>query len=278
MPVELREICYSYARRSVLRDLNLVVEDGEWLAIVGATGSGRSTLAGILAGLRRPQRGHVLVDGHDIWTRRGRMQRHRLGLVMQRAEDQFVGSTVYEDIAFGPQCQGLSPSDTEPVVCAALSAMGFELEEVRDRAPQDFSGGQRKRLALAAILTLDPSVLVLDEPFVGLDVMARADLCVLLSGLRASKGITVVSLTSYLDQIGDAHRLALIVDGRVGLTGDMRDLVANQLSLREAGVSLPEQLQLALALRERGWNVPLLSRKGMLEAAIAREWNTQAHA
>ena len=146
---------------------SLDLEDTEWLAIVGANGSGRSTLAEIGAGLRRPQSGRILFDGQDIWHRSGRGLRRRLGLVMQRAEDQFLGDTVYDDVAFGPSQVSGDPAHIRVAVNRALEMVDFDVDDVGARSPLEFSGGQRRRLAVAGILALDPAVLVLDRALRG---------------------------------------------------------------------------------------------------------------
>lgn len=272
MPLTLVDVTYLFARRPAISKLFLDVEDGEWLAVVGANGAGRSTLAEMAAGLRRPTSGSVLLDGADIWGKEGQETRRRLGLVMQRAEDQFIGDTVFDDLAFGPMQTIEDEDEIEKRVRDALELVDFDLDEVRDRSPLDFSGGQRRRLATAAILALNPSVLILDEPFAGLDAGARRDMVDLLQRLRDRRNTTVLTFTSALDLVGDASRLALLVHGQIGLVGDLRDFVANQWLCREAGIMLPEGIRLALELRERGWNVPVMAPEGTLETAIANEW------
>lgn len=254
--------------------MSLDVEDKEWLAVIGANGSGRSTLAGIAAGLRRPHHGRVLFDGQDIWRRGGASVRRRLGLVMQRAEDQFLGETVYADVAFGPMQTSSEQDHVDRAVRRALELVGFDLAEVGDRSPLEFSGGQRRRLAVAGLLALDPALLVLDEPFAGLDGQARSDMGDLLRKLK-DRGMTILTMTSELDSVSSATRLALLIQGEIGLVGGLSDFVANQRMCREAGVLLPERVRIALDLRERGWNVPVMAPAGSLEAAIAREWRAK---
>jgi energy-coupling factor transport system ATP-binding protein len=272
MPLTLADIRYVFGRRVVIDELFLELEDGEWLAVVGANGAGRSTLAEMAAGLRRPISGEILLDGQDIWGKDGQQARRRLGLVMQRAEDQFLGDTVFEDLAFGPRQTLEDEDEIEDRVRNALDLVDFDLEEVRERSPLGFSGGQRRRLAVAAIVALDPSVLILDEPFAGLDASARQEMADLLQRLRERRNTTILTFTSDLELIGRASRMALLVRGEIGLVGDLRDFVANQWLCREAGVMLPENIRLALELREKGWNVPVLGPDGALEAAIANEW------
>lgn len=278
MPLRFTDVCYGYGRKRVIDGLSMELEDGEWLAIVGANGAGRSTLAEMAVGLRRPLAGHIIFDGHDIWSREGRKLRKRLGLVMQRAEDQFLGQTVYEDMAFGPRQMFTDSGRIDRSVRQALEAVDFELDEVETRPPLEFSGGQRRRLAVAGILALDPTVLVLDEPFAGLDGQAREDMSKLLSRLRQRGRMSIVTMTSDIELVSDASRMALLVNGAIGLTGDIRDFVANQRLCREAGISLPERIRLALGLRERGWKVPVFGPAGALEAAVADEWRERKHA
>lgn len=272
MPLRFEKISYAYGSRNVIRGLSFDLEDTEWLAIVGANGSGRSTLAEVAAGLRRPQRGRVLFDGQDMWHRSGKHLKRRLGLVMQRAEDQFLGDTVYTDIAFGPAQTSHDRDHIVRAVRRALHSVGFDLDEVSARSPLEFSGGQRRRLAVAGLLALEPSILILDEPFAGLDARARNDMVDLLKRLREHQGVTILTMTSDFELLDAASRLALLVHGEIGLVGDLRDFVANQRLCREAGISLPETVQLALELRERGWSVPVFGSEGSLEAAIAGEW------
>jgi energy-coupling factor transporter ATP-binding protein EcfA2 len=278
MQLRLEGIGYAHGGEPVLSGLSLDPEAGEWLAIIGANGSGRSTLAEIATGLRRPQHGRVLVDGHDIAHPNGRRLRRRLGLVMQRAEDQFLGDTVYDDIAFGPAQRSRDPEEIRVAVSQALELVGFDLDEIGSRSPLEFSGGQRRRLAVAAILALKPVVLVLDEPFAGLDGEARSDMVTLLSALRSAGGMTIVTLTSDIDSAAGASRMALLLQGQIGLIGDLGDFVANQELCRQAGIVLPEPIRLALALRDRGWNVPVLGSEGALEAAITAEWRQRRRA
>jgi energy-coupling factor transport system ATP-binding protein len=272
MPLTIVGLSYRFGHHAAISNLFLDIEDGEWLAVVGANGTGRSTLAEMAAGLRRPTSGSILLDGTDIWGKEGHETRRRLGLVMQRAEDQFLGDTVFEDLAFGPRQTIEDEDEVGARVRDALELVDFDLDEVRDRSPLDFSGGQRRRLATAAIVALNPAVLILDEPFAGLDAHARQDMVDLLHRLRERRNTTVLTFTSALDLVGEASRLALLVHGEIGLVGDLRDFVANQRLCREAGLMLPEGVRLALELRERGWNVPVMGPEGALETAIANEW------
>jgi energy-coupling factor transporter ATP-binding protein EcfA2 len=270
--LELDNLSVSFGHRRVLNGFSLRVARDEWIALIGANGSGRSTLAEVMAAIRKPDRGSIRFDGVDLWTRRGRRARRGLGLVMQRAEDQFLGATVYEDIAFGP-CQFTQDErEIESSVALALSMVDFRLEDVRDRSPMDFSGGQRRRLAVAGILALSPRVLIFDEPFAGLDSAARSDMVALLKRLRDRHGITIATLTSDLQYVREASRMALILDGSIALIGDFRDLVANSRLCQEARIRMPDSVRLALGLRQRGWNPPIFAADADIEEAVAAEW------
>ncbi|HZT96802.1 MAG TPA: ATP-binding cassette domain-containing protein [Chloroflexota bacterium] len=278
MPLTLERIGLTRRGRMPLQDLNLEVDDGSWLAVVGANGSGRSTLAEVATGLRKPQTGRVLLDGEDIWSREGKVLRDRLGLVMQRAEDQFLGMTVYDDVAFGPRDRCTDEAEIHAAVTEALRMVGFELDDVAGRSPLQLSGGQRRRVAVAAILAIRPDVLILDEPFAGLDAEARQDMARLLNALTGSGERTVITLTSDLQEVQGAGRIAVLAEGRIVLTGSLADMVANRRVCREAGVTLPDRIRIALELRERGWNVPVIGAEGKLEEAIAGEWRRRKHA
>jgi len=275
--LSLSRVSVTRGRAHVLRELSLDIDDGEWLAVVGGTGSGRTTLAHVVSGLRRPRFGRVALDGLDIWRRGGQASRRRLGLVMQRAEDQFLGETVFEDTAFGPRQTFRQTELVDAAVDRALRLVGFDPAQVGSRSPHAFSGGQRRRLAVAGLLALEPSVLVLDEPFAGLDGDARVEMIALLLGLR-ERGTAIVTLTSDIESVAGAGRMALLVNGEIGLTGHLRDLVANQRLCEEAGVTLPDNVRLSLELRKRGWNVPVLGPPGALEESIAREWGLRKRA
>ncbi len=278
MSLNLEHIGVRAGGRMVLSDFCLQLEEGEWMAVVGANGSGRSTLAQVAAGLLKPRRGCVTFNGIDIWSRDGKPARARLGLVMQRAEDQFLGETVYDDLAFGLRQRRVAEPEVERSVEETLGLVGFDLQEVRGRSPLGFSGGQRRRLAIAAILVLQPKVLILDEPFAGLDCQARLDMVQLLEVLHRRGEMTILSLTTDLDFVMQANRLALLIDGKILLVGHMPDFVANRTLCREAGIMLPEVIRLALGLRERGWTVPILGSVGALESAIASQWGQRKHA
>lgn len=278
MSLSLTNVSYGFGGISVLNGINLNTEVGEWLAVLGANGSGRSTLAEIMAGLRRPQGGKVFYAGMDIWHRSGRTARGQLGLVMQRAENQFLGDTVFDDVAFGPRQKTNNVEEIARAVRRGLELTDFDVDELKDRSPLEFSGGQRRRLAVAGILALKPSVLILDEPFAGLDCQARQDMVQLLLKLRERSGMTIVTLTSDLELISESTRMVLLMDGQIALAGNLRDFIANQLLCREAGIVMPETIHLALELRERGWNVPVVGPEGALEAAIAGEWRQRSQA
>lgn len=278
MSLKLTDVGYSHGRLPILSDLSLDIEEGEWLAVVGGNGSGRSTLAQIAAGLRRPQSGHVLLEGHNLWSKGGRLARRHVGLVMQRAEDQFLGQTVFDDIAFGPRQYTQDSDAIEQSVRRALAQVDFDMDDVGPRSPLHFSGGQRRRLAVAGILALSPSVLILDEPFAGLDHEARAGMALLLDRLIERQSITVFTLTSQVELVFQASRMALLHQGQIAFAGNLADFVANQALCREAGVLMPEPIRLSLALRERGWSVPILGSEGALEAAVAREWRQRKRA
>ena len=227
-------------------------------------------------GLTKPKRGTVLVDGKQVGGS-DEAAGPAVGLVMQRAEDQFLGDTVFEDVAFGPGLLTDDEDEIAKVVKDALASVDFDVDEVGKRSPLEFSGGQKRRLAVAGLLALKPRYLILDEPFAGLDEESRSEMVRLLVKLRAG-GTSLMTVSADLQMVTQASRLALLSAGRIELTGDLGDFVANQKLCRDAGITFPDVIRLAVGLRERGWCVPILGADGELERAIQREWSQRKRA
>ncbi len=262
MPVEARSVGYTYlpgtpSSREVLRGVDLRVEDGECLALVGPTGSGKTTLLKHLNGLLRPAFGQVLVDGVDIWARRSapRWVRQKVGLLFQYPEDQLFAETVAADIAFGPRNLGLSPAEVEERVHEALELVGLE-PGLLGRSPFQLSGGQMRRAALAGVLALRPSVLVLDEPTAGLDPQGRREILDHIRLLNRERGLGVVLVSHNMDEVARlADRIAVLDGGRIALTGPPREVFAQGDYLTRLGLDVPEAVRLGNLLRGRGWGV-----------------------
>jgi energy-coupling factor transport system ATP-binding protein len=258
---------------------NLRVEAGDLLSILGAPGSGKTRLALELAFLVRPTEGVVLFHGRNPiqHTRRLQMpQRPReVTMLVQNAEDQLFARTVFDDVAFGPRHIALAESEIDSRVMRALTTVGLNPFEVRDRSPFALSGGERRRVALAGVLAMEPEVLILDEPTANLDPRTRNEFLDLLAPLRGKSAI--VWLTTSAREASLADRIILLRGGMTiavqsgnGLFGDWRELAA-------AGIELPGVYELADALEHRGFVLPAHASPGELRQVIVDEWKERRH-
>lgn len=240
-----------------LEDVSLTVPDGEFWGVIGATGSGKSTLIQHMNGLLKPTSGRVLVDGADLSDRRTdlRQVRQRVGLVFQYPEHQLFGETIYEDVAFGPRNMQLDAAEVDRRVMAALERVGLP-KEMKDRSPFGLSGGQARRVALAGVLAMEPRTLILDEPTAGLDPMGREEILGLIHTFP-SMGMTVVLVSHSMDDVAHhADRVLVMHKGRVHMLGTPQELFARRADLEAIGLGVPAAVTLTDKLRVRGWNLP----------------------
>lgn len=249
-------VSYTYqgqtpSARKALVDVSLTVGDGEFVAIVGHTGCGKSTLAQMLNALLTPKAGTVTVDGLDS-RNQGKAIRRLVGLVFQYPEQQLFEETVAADVAFGPKNLGLSPSEVRRRVDEALRLVG--MGESADKSPFALSGGQMRRVAIAGVLAMRPKYLVLDEPTAGLDGQAHRDLAARLLTLQRG-GTALVLITHDMSLASRAKRLLVMAEGAVIGSGRPEQMFADPALLARAGLTPPPSWRLLAALRARGWNL-----------------------
>ncbi|HEY8449553.1 MAG TPA: energy-coupling factor transporter ATPase [Bacillota bacterium] len=251
---------YAYPARGPQRgpavhDVSLSLADGELAALIGPTGSGKSTLVQLLAGLIRPSAGRVLIDGTDPWQPRvdRRRLRQRVGLVFQYPEHQLFEETVRADVAFGPRNLGLEPDEIEQRVRRSLRLVGLDAG-VLERSPLTLSGGQMRRVAIAGVLAMKPRHLILDEPTAGLDPRGRAELIDLLRRLNRQEGMTILLVSHNMDEVARlAQRVFVLDGGRLALAGPVRQVYRHVERLRALGLDVPLPTRLVSALADRGW-------------------------
>lgn len=240
-----------------LDNVSLTIPDGEFWGVIGATGSGKSTLIQHMNGLLKPTSGRVLVDGADLSDRRTdlRQIRQRVGLVFQYPEHQLFGETIYEDVAFGPRNMKLDADEVERRVLSALDRVGLP-REMKDRSPFGLSGGQARRVALAGVLAMQPRTLILDEPTAGLDPMGREEILNLVHSFPAM-GMTVILVSHSMDDVAHhADRVLVMHKGRVHMLGTPQELFARREELEAIGLGVPAAVTLTDKLRARGWRLP----------------------
>lgn len=259
MSIELRNVSYTYApgtayAAGALRNVSLSVEDGEFLGIMGRTGCGKSTLIQLIAGLLTPEQGQVLVDGEDINSRtfdRVRLRR-RVGVVFQHPEHQLFETTVEKDVSFGLKSFGWSEEQRTEAVREALEAVGFEYEEVRKQSPLQFSGGEKRRIAIAGVLAAKPGILILDEPIAGLDPLGREAFLSLMDRLNR-QGTTILMISHNADAIAEhASRVIVLEEGAILRDQPTGTLFSDQAFLQSHGIGTSQSGVIAELLRKRG--------------------------
>ena len=237
-----------------LEGVDFCAYPGEMLGIIGHTGSGKSTLIQHLNGLLKPTSGQVLFDGEDIWARPKDIRRVRfqVGLVFQYPEYQLFEETVYKDISFGPLNMKCSREETDRRVREAAALVDLP-ESVFDKSPFELSGGQKRRVAIAGVLAMDPKVLILDEPTAGLDPRGRDAILENIRRIHDQRGTTIILVSHSMDEIArTVDRLYVINDGAVAHSGTPAQVFAHGQELRDMGLNIPQVTQIALALRARG--------------------------
>lgn len=261
MPIILNNVSYVYGehtpfRKEALKGINLTINEGDFVGIIGHTGSGKSTLVQHLNGLLHPTTGQVTIDGVDaaLKTEEAKLMRHKVGMVFQYPEHQLFEETIAQDIAFGPKNLGLSADEVDARVREAMDFVGLEYETYANRSPFQLSGGQMRRVAIAGVVALNPSYLFLDEPSAGLDLFGREEIFQKIIDLHAKKGITVVLVSHNMEDISRmANRLIVIDNGKIQLDGKPIDIFMNKRQeLQSAGVDVPPVSKLVEYLRDRG--------------------------
>ena len=263
MPIELENLTYTYMpgtpfEARAVDDLSLKIEDGEFLGIIGHTGSGKTTMIGLIAGLLKPTSGRVLIDGDDIAAKgydRKKLRR-KIGVVFQYPEHQLFEETVYKDIAFGPGKLGISEAETEERVRYAMELMELDFDSVKNLSPFELSGGQKRRVAIAGVLAMKPSVLILDEPVAGLDPAGRIHLMNMIRRLNR-EGVTILLITHSMDDLAEnARRVVVLKGSRLLMDGTPAEVFARREELTAASLDVPCVAEIAAKLRARGKDIP----------------------
>ena len=243
---------------TALDDVSFAVEEGDFVGIIGSTGSGKSTLISHFNGLNRPTSGRVLVDGQDLWGKGAdlRAARFLVGLVMQYPEYQLFEETCAKDIAYGPRNMGLDEAEVERRVREAAAFVGLR-EELLQKSPFELSGGQKRRVAIAGVMAMHPRVLVLDEPAAGLDPEGRDAILGQIKAYHEATGITVLLVSHSMEDIAKyANRVLVLHKAKVAMYDTVEAVFARAQELVELGLSVPQVTQIFLKLRAMGVNIP----------------------
>ena len=264
MPIEIKQLKHVYMPGSpfetaALNELSLTIHYGEFVGVIGHTGSGKSTLIMHLNGLLKPTSGTVIVDGLDLSSGKEQLRevRRRVGLVFQYPEYQLFEETVLKDVMFGPKNQGLSDEEAEKCAREALRMVGLTDEKLYSASPFELSGGQKRRAAIAGVVAMKPQTLILDEPAAGLDPRGREEILSLIRRIHENGARTLIMVSHSMTDVSRlCSRILVLSHGSLVADGTPREVFSDTTAIREAGLELPECARLAERLREEGFPVP----------------------
>lgn len=285
MAIKLEHVNYIYGADTelsvaALKDVCISIEDGQFIGLIGHTGSGKSTLVQHLNGLLKATDGAIYYNGKNIYDKDYNMKelRSKVGLVFQYPEHQLFEETVEKDVAFGPRNLKLPEEEIAARAQAALERVGLPYEEIKDRSPFELSGGQKRRVAIAGVLAMQPSTLILDEPTAGLDPRGRDEILALTRQLHR-EGETIVLVTHNMSDIARvATRIVVMSHGRVAMDGAPEQVFRQRERLREAGLDVPDSVKLYEALQGRGIALPRMPLTLEQLAALILETRGDGHA
>ena len=261
MSIIVENLTYIYDKGTpfetlALENVSIKIETGEFIGLIGHTGSGKSTLIQHLNGLVKPTSGKILINDIDITADKIKLAdvRKKVGLVFQYPEYQLFEETVYKDIAFGPSNLGLTENVIKERVKKAMNVVSLSFDEFKDKSPFELSGGQKRRVAIAGVLAMEPEVLILDEPTAGLDPRGRDEILGQIKKLHEEKNITVILVSHSMEDIAKlVERIIVMHEGKIDLVGSKEDIFEKVERLEEIGLGLPQILYLVNAMREKGF-------------------------
>ncbi|MBE6663794.1 MAG: energy-coupling factor transporter ATPase [Ruminococcaceae bacterium] len=273
--IELKDVSFIYGKKTpyeikALDNVNLNIEENLITGLIGHTGSGKSTLVQLLNGLLKPSFGTVFVDGEDIWKKPKKIGqvRFKVGMVMQYPEYQLFADTVWEDIAYGPKNMKLSNEEIEIRVQKSIEFCGLD-KEILSKSPFDLSGGQKRRVALAGVMAMNPKILILDEPAAGLDPKGRREILGGIKRYREESGTTVIIVSHSMEDMAMyCDRVVVMSKSKLLLNGTCKEVFSQHQLLKENGLDVPEITNIVLKLREKGINIPsdIYTVEGAIEA------------
>lgn len=263
MSIKINHLTHIYGENSVfekkaLDDINFEINDGEFIGLIGHTGSGKSTLIQHLNALLVPTSGEVLLNGENIYADKNKLKtiRQRVGLVFQYPEHQLFEMTVYKDVAYGPGNLGLSEDEIDKRVREALDTVGLD-EDIFEKSPFELSGGQKRRAAIAGVLAMEPEVLILDEPTAGLDPKGRDEILEAIRIMHNKRKITVILVSHSMEDVAKlVDRIIVLSKGKIAITGTPKEVFAQVEKLESIGLAAPQISYVFSELIERGYDVP----------------------
>lgn len=263
MKMKINNLNYIYNpntpfEKKALDNVNLEIDKGEFIGLIGHTGSGKSTLVQHLNGLIKPTSGTIIIDGVDITKKDAKLKliRQKVGLVFQYPEHQLFEETIYKDISFGPRNLGLSENEIEERVKVSMELVGLDYETLKDRSPFELSGGQKRRVAIAGVIAMKPEILVLDEPTAGLDPRGRDEILGEISTLYKKGDITIILVSHSMEDIAKlVNRILVMHRGKIEMDGDTVEIFKQAGRLKEIGLGVPQITEFMKEFHKRGNDV-----------------------
>ena len=263
MSIEIRNLNYIYMKgtpfeKKALDDVNFSILDGEFIGLIGSTGSGKSTLVQHMNGLLKPDSGSIFIDGEDIYSKKIKLSdiRKKVGLIFQYPEYQLFEETVEKDVAYGPKNLGLSDDEIKKRVMKAMELVGLSYKKFKDLSPFELSGGEKRRVSIAGVVAMEPKVLVLDEPTAGLDPKARMSILDNIKKLHTEYRNTIVLVSHNIDDIADfSDRVLVMHNGKNILFDTPQSVFKNMELLKDIGLDVPQVLVLARELKKNNFNI-----------------------
>ncbi|RHQ96268.1 energy-coupling factor transporter ATPase [Peptoclostridium sp. AF21-18] len=264
MSIKVRNLTYIYDEgmpfeNRAIDDISFDIEDNDFVGLIGHTGSGKSTLIQHLNGLLKPSLGSIYINNFEITQKDINLTeiRKRVGVVFQYPEYQLFEETIEKDIAFGPGNMGLDQEEITKRVKASMEAVGLDYEKYREKSPFELSGGQKRRVAIAGVIAMDPEVLILDEPTAGLDPGGREEIFELIKKLHRERNITVILSSHSMDDMAKLVKTLIVMNkGKIEFMGNPREVFNNNAHrLKEIGLDIPQVLELAIKLKEKGFDI-----------------------
>ena len=263
MSIEVKNLTHIYMKNTpyekrAIDDISLKIDDGDFIAIIGHTGSGKSTLIQHLNGLLTPESGQIMVGGVDINSSKVSLLdvRKKVGLVFQYPEYQLFEETVSKDIAFGPTNLGLSKDEIQARVVKSMQMVGLDYEKYKDLSPFELSGGQKRRVAIAGVIAMEPDVLILDEPTAALDPKGRDDILTQIKKLHDDYSMTIILVSHSMEDVAKIAEKVIVMDkGKIALQGDVGYVFSKAKTLEKIGLAVPQITYLMIELKKRGFPV-----------------------
>ena len=258
MPIITDHLTYSYGDKKqqtiAVNDISVKIDDGQFIGLIGHTGSGKTTFLQLISGLIKPKSGTVYIDGEDIFSKEFNKHsiRGKVGIVFQYPEHQLFEETVFKDVCYGPKNLGLEQKEIELRSYEALKLVGIE-DEVFYQSPFDLSGGQKRRVAIAGVLSMKPEVLILDEPTAGLDPAGRKEILDLINNLCRTQNMTVILVSHSMDDVAEyVDRIMVMQNGSIAIDGTPKEVFTHEKELESFGLSLPQVTKAMIKLKESG--------------------------